>query len=450
MTALSDLSCSLLQLDQRSLLGRGVQQPAPATTHSIYAITLTGWTVGRNGPIERVDLFVDGKVVESAEPTMARRDVAERFPETAWALESGWQMTVDCRAFDMAFAGHLRAVVGDGTTVPIAVIRGQRQPFPAASPRYLQPFIITALARSGTTWLMHLLGEHPEIVAFRRYPYEMRPALYWIHMFRVLSGTYDQSNPAFHRRRFQSEQFAVSANPFQGKILADYPHLHAWSEPSYIENLATFCHDSIESWYRNLALDQGRPDAVCFAEKHHSYFEEYHPSLLRELYPGMREVFLVRDFRDVLSSGLAFHARAVGQDPDRWQEAIDETLLVAQRNEAAKLVDIWRRRSAHAHLIRYEDLIRQPAETLRSLLAYAGLDSSPATIAGVLERARTQSSKQRQHLTSPSPEASIGRWRRDLDPALQAIATDLFRDLLAQVGYDDSWNEGGHFSPGRD
>lgn len=54
--------------------------------------------------------------------------------------------------------------------------------------RYLQPILLSALARSGTTWLMRLLISHPAIVGYPRYPYELHVAGYAWHACRVLAA----------------------------------------------------------------------------------------------------------------------------------------------------------------------------------------------------------------------------------------------------------------------
>ena len=102
------------------------------------------------------------------------------------------------------------------------------------------------------------------------------------------------------------------------------------------------------------------------------------------------------------------------------------------------MLESWRRRSARAHLVRYEDLITAPGQTLGSLLAYVGVDPAPATIDGMIERASRETPELRRHQTSETPAASIGRWRRDLAPGLQATANDLFSEILDSFGYDKS------------
>jgi hypothetical protein len=436
MTALSNLSATPVKPVPHGLVGRGVDRPDPADQHSIFTFALTGWAVGRAGPVQRVELVDHDQVLQDAPLDRRRARIATRFPDQPWAESAGWRMLVDARSLGQTFSCELRATLADGTAVPLGSVAGERLPLPATDPSYLQPLVVTALVRSGTTLLMRLLSEHPEVVVFRKYPYEMRPALYWLHMFRVLSAPRDREHAISRPRKFQQDRFAVGASPFRGALVSDVPELQSWSEHVYPEMLARFCQDSIEGWYRSLAQGQGQPNATHFAEKHHHLLDEFHPTLMGEMYPGMREIFLVRDFRDVTSSVLAFTAKRA-REGHRQDDGTQEAYLHQLRHDAANLLDHWRHRATTAHLVQYEDLVRRPEETLRAVLAYAGLDAAPSTVTGILERAAAASGELHQHQTSASPAASIGRWRQDLDPALQPLAIELFADIMTSFGYDD-------------
>lgn len=433
MASSTRLTITPLDGDPELVLRGVVQQPEVKAEHTLYAYKLVGWVVGRRAPVDRVELVQGGEVVQAAAVGAARRNAANRFPETPWAATSGFRLHVDALTFPATIDCELRAVFADGVAVPIAAIQGRRDPVPSASATFLQPLIVTSLGRSGSTWQMRLLAEHPATVAYRRYPYEMRPGLYWTHLFRVLSGVPDYERPISHPESFAADPFAAGANPFHAAALDDYPELQEWAGPTYRANLAAFCQESIEQWYRRLAASQGQPGAAFFAEKH---LPTEYPGLLWEMYPGAREVVLVRDFRDVAASALAFNARRGFDDFGRQHVASDEAFLARLKPSAELLLESWQRRASRAHLVRYEDLITAPEATLRDTLTYLGLNASPATIAGMIERAARESADTRDHQTSGSVSASIGRWRRDLEPALQEAATATFRDELTAFGYE--------------
>ena len=432
MATVHELRVALSELDPSRLLGAAIQSPAANEESTTTTFRIAGWALGREAPVEQVQVVHGGRVVQAAAVQQPRPGVASRFSDTEWAGRSGFALMVDTREFEPAFDVLLQAVLADQTTVPLARISGRRQPLRSEFEPSLQPLIVTSLGRTGTTWLMRLLAEHPAIVAYRRYPYEVRPGLYWLHVLKVLSAPADHANQVAQPHGFYVDKTIVGANPFFASAFHEYPQVQEWMGTTYAERLATFCQASIDGWYRCLAAAQRQPEAAFFAEKH---LPDDFPALAWELYPKSREVFLVRDFRDMASSILAFNARRGYDDFGRQRASTDEEFLGQLRHGATRLAEAWRRRSDRAHLVRYEDLIAAPAETLDPLLAYLGLDASATTIDGMLSRASEETPELRRHQTSQTPAASIGRWRSDLSPALQAVAHDAFADLLTEFGY---------------
>jgi hypothetical protein len=117
-------------------------------------------------------------------------------------------------------------------------------------------------------------------------------------------------------------------------------------------------------------------------------------------------------------------------DVDRAEEFIAEL-----RRDVSLLMASWRRRSQHAYLVRYEDLVMQPAETLRGICLYLGMDASPTTIDTIVEHALADTHEYRGHRTSANVAASVGRWRRELSPALQHLCEETYADMLTEFGY---------------
>ena len=83
-----------------------------------------------------------------------------------------------------------------------------------------------------------------------------------------------------------------------------------------------------------------------------------------------------------------------------------------------------------------EELIQQPLPTLATVAEYLGIDQSPTTLSAMLERASQDTPELERHRTSESASASIGRWRRDLDPSLQQTAAEAFNEALSAFGYE--------------
>jgi hypothetical protein len=95
----------------------------------------------------------------------------------------------------------------------------------------------------------------------------------------------------------------------------------------------------------------------------------------------------------------------------------------------------WPKRHDRAHLIRYEELITQPRQTLHDVLVYLELDASDETVDGMIDRASAENPEMTRHLTSSDVSTSLGRWKSSLTPELQSVANNAFGDVLQQFGY---------------
>jgi hypothetical protein len=235
----------------------------------------------------------------------------------------------------------------------------------------------------------------------------------------------------------------VGANPFHDERVYEQPPLESWFGRAYVERLATFSKRSIEDWYLTLARTQEQPDAVYFAEKH--LWPNYLPVLTWELYPRAKELFLVRDFRDMARSIMAFDEKRGFTGFGRPEGASDEDYLRGElRLMARDLQQSWQTRRDRAHLVRYEDLVLDPAASLTSMLEYLELDASPATVEAVLAHGAEdvlrlpgsshEPTEVQAHRTVRDPRETIGRWRRE-DGSVTALADEVFGEALAEFGY---------------
>ena len=82
---------------------------------------------------------------------------------------------------------------------------------------------------------------------------------------------------------------------------------------------------AVESFYREYASTRNRTTPAFFAEK--IVPAGHVRRIMRLLYPQAREIFLVRDPRDILASVLAFNARHGFADFGRERVETDEQLV---------------------------------------------------------------------------------------------------------------------------
>ena len=184
---------------------------------------------------------------------------------------------------------------------------------------------------------MRMLSAHPGVVAYDRPPYEARGGKYWLHVLKTLAAPTDARKRVGAPMEFHLEPLAAGGNPFYSAAFAAWPEVEAWSGSTYVEDLAAFCQRSIDGWYLATAAAQGQATTplVYFAEKH---FPDAYPRLMRELYPAARELFLVRDFRDMVASMLAYNARKGFGDFGRDTAESDAAWLAYLRRASSSCV----------------------------------------------------------------------------------------------------------------
>jgi hypothetical protein len=409
---------------------RGAQliRPEAGSVTDVFVLDMAGWVIARDGQAQAVEIVSDGMTLRRIPITFPRVGVARALgvPD---ATPCGFRGLVGALKLSLEFELEFMAVLEDGRRCSIGSMKGRRaRPRTSFDPA-LRPIVLTSLGRTGTVWVMKMLDAHPSIVVQETYPYERWPARYWAHMLKVLSDPADHANSA-GVQRFDRDLSHVGHNPFYDRLEAADEELGGWLGRTHVERLASFCMHNIEDWYTIAARRQGKTP-VYFAEK--NFLRMHAPAeLVSELYPDPREVFLVRDFRDMACSWISFH----GDRPFGAEHGVTGILQDNLEPLAHRLASNWRSRGDRAHLVRYEDLVFEPRETLGSLLDYLEIDSSDAIVEQLM-RAGSDADVFDLHGTSGDLEKSVGRWRHEGDQAFRAYLNDTFRKPLIEFGYID-------------
>ena len=393
-------------------------------------LTISGWVVGRDGPARSVEVSSGGRVVWELPVHDRRPDVAALHPETDWALHAGFSGAVATLRLPREWTLELVAREGDGQALPLARIEGSRAPLDPAA-HELEPLMVTTLGRTGSSWFVHLLGTHPDVVAYRPFSFEPRALTYWMDLLMSLA------EPASYTQQVDGEVFYpqpwwLGSGPRMTPALLPDPGLSRWLGSENIDELARFAQGRIDAVYKQVAAAAGK-EPTHFAEK--CLPGNNSQELLSELYPDAREIFLVRDFRDMLCSILAFN-RKRGRAAFGTDESVGGDAYVHNLGQSvAGLLAEWRSRKARAHLVRYEDLVLDPQGTLGGALAHVRLDDSTDVVAGMVDQASAEIPGMGEHRTAVSARDSIGRWKDDLPEGLAAACEDAFGTALEEFGY---------------
>jgi hypothetical protein len=411
-----------------ALAGAEINLPVPGDRLPTYALDVRGWAIGRDERLTGVELVAEGAVAGAVSLDVERPHVA-----AAHGVDPriGFRALVNALALPTDFELDLNAIGAAGARLRIGAVRGRRAALPAREGTGLEPLIVTTLGRTGSMLLMRLLEAHPEVLVLRPHRYEQRVAGYWSEVMLALtdpSSQLRQLAPAgsLDRPRWWlgDEGPTPGFNPQAG--------LARWLGSDAAVALAGICRGRIDALYAEAA-------AAC-PDKRPRYFAEKHTlrsaAVTAELYPDPREVFLVRDFRDMVSSILAFNrkrgVRGFGEgSADGPLDYVDR--LAGWAEGLVRRLD---RRRAQSHVLRYEDLVRDPRAALTALLEYLGVDAREPAVGAMVASLHTEMPELAQHTTSPDAEGSIGRWRSDLDEELKRACERSFGPALAAFGYE--------------
>jgi hypothetical protein len=404
--------------------------PITGRQSSPYSFELAGWVVPADVPVGAVELRCDGVTVHRGAAGKRRPDVVAHLrdaggwtPDALQAAEmSGFHEGVNVVGLPEVFELQVDVVFQDGSRAALAVLNGRRGPLRIERQPALRPIMVMHVARSGSTFLMRLLSRHPAIAVLPRHPLEACMASYAARLFSTLATPCPAPG---NREVGMMAETSGLVGPLPFCCEAEAPGAQNWMRDGHVRRIAEFAVGAMDDFYRETVRGLGREGCVFFAEKF--FARTGLACVLAELCPGAKEVFLVRDFRDVLCSRLP-------GIPAERRKPLEEKLGWVAR-DAHRLVERWRRVAGKAVLVRYEDLILKPEAALAELFKQLGLDHSSETVRRILAENSDDEECRSMHGSSPDPVQSVGRWKRDLSPERQAFFTSELAVPLREFGY---------------
>lgn len=247
------------------------------------------------------------------------------------------------------------------------------------------PIVIYGAARSGTTYLVQIFNKHPEV-----HVSDETRIFAWVHdAYRRLT--------ADERTCYRMREELVD---YLGRTLAGY----------------------VRDFYRELA-----PDARFWGDKNPHYVHPHNEGCLEtilELFPEARFVHIMRDGRDVVTSGL----RGVWTDFDAvhrmWVSHLEIGCSFGRALPPEQYLEF-----------RYEDLIRDDLAMARRIFEFAGIDMHPA-----VERFCRNQQESRTPFCTPSrdirADVTGSDWADYLSPEEQLQSLELLGDGLVRFGYE--------------
>lgn len=247
------------------------------------------------------------------------------------------------------------------------------------------PIVIYGAARSGTTYLVQLVNKHPEV-----HVSDETRIFAWAHdVYRRL--------PADDRTVYRKRDEFVD---YQRRALPKY----------------------IRGFYRELA-----PEARYWGDKNPHYAHPDNLGCLEtilELFPRARFINILRDGRDVVTSGL----RGVWTDFDSvhrmWTSHLDIGCSFGRALPAEQYFEL-----------RYEELIQDDLAMARRMFEFLGIELHPD-----VERFCRNQQERRTPFCTPSrdirSDVTRSDWADYLTPAQQVRSLELLGEHLVRFGYE--------------
>lgn len=407
-----------------------LERPTAGEPIGGFCVPLAGWALAPDGTHVDIKISQGRDVLRRLARRIPRPDIAGAYPELAGAERSGFSLALDAVKLPREFGLRVSAMAGD-EEVPIADVRGARRALEPIAGLAPAPLTVTTLGRTGSTLMMTLLSLHPAIAAFQPVAHDSRPFAYW------LDASIGMASPTSRMRLIDSG--AQGSAWWLGGDPVSVEALHRLDDATRELLLGGRVELMLHAAVRHASdvargLAGAEPGALRYAAE--KCWPGHVPRLLAELCPEGREIFLVRDFRDVLASMLAFNAKRGYAAFGREHVDSDEQFVRRLAGDVEALAASWSERRDRALLVRYEQLVADPPATLARVFDYLELDSAPATVGAIVDRAQELLEGTRlQHRTVQQASASQGRWESDLPPALQDAALDAFLGPLEELGY---------------
>ena len=413
-----------------ALAGAEINRPEPGAERPDWTLDIRGWAVGADSPVAAVEGVHEGEVLWRVPPSIERPKVAARFPELK-DDKIGFLALQSVLGLPPRHEIEVRAELEGGAHAPIGSIAGERSPLRTSFEPRRQPILITTFGRTGSMLLMRLLSSHPEVLSYKPHRFEQRIVSYWIDALLTMAS------PTSFLRGVAPQGAVADATWWTGTEAPMPWPLHDeavqdWLGGDAVEDLAAVAQQRVEALYDQIAATIGAGDARFFAEKSNLRVS----ALAAELYPEGRELFLVRDFRDMVCSVFAYNEKRGVSGFGRARADDDVEYVRRLGGWAESLARALERRRDRAHVVRYEDLILDREAALAGLLKSIGLDASTTTVNAMMDSMSEEIPELSEHRTTASPDRSVGRWRSDMSPELVAASDEAFGPALELFGYE--------------
>jgi hypothetical protein len=279
-------------------------------------------------------------------------------------------------------------------------------------------------SRSGSTWLLRMLGEVDQVVGIDD-PHLGHHLGVW-RPIPLAWAAADELPELTTLREVKREK--------ESYFFCDR-YRTAWARP-----LRELIVSRFEAQVRDEKGEDPDRDPMVLVKEPGSHAAD----LLLSLFPASGLVFLLRDGRDVVDSWMAAYRRGSwGLEEGTFPVAPEGRLALVKwqssvwlyRTELVQRV-FERHRSPRKLIVRYEQLRRDPAAWLQRVCSALNIDADPRWLAAVAAAQSFENVPQGQRGGDKEiRSASPGGWRHNLNAAERRAMHEIMGPKLAELGY---------------
>jgi len=292
----------------------------------------------------------------------------------------------------------------------------RREPSPFAG-RADRPLFIGACPRSGTTLLRSMLNNHPD--------FAMPAETDFVVPIWLTRGRWGDLGVAANRRRLAEW---ILDTPGRGgrRIRAG-----AFGRDQAIERVVASAPTLGAVFAALFAMFAEAKGKARWGDKRPAY--AVYVGALFALFPDAQFVNVIRDPRGAVASAtqLGWYAdemgSAVASATATWEASVRRVDEVAEKLRPDQLLDV-----------RYEDMVREPAATLRRVAGFCALRGDDDAIEEMITRPRRGvfNDGWQDRLSEPISTAPIDDWRERLEPQHVALIEHATADSMRRLGYE--------------
>ncbi|CAN5203565.1 hypothetical protein BH10PLA2_BH10PLA2_06430 [soil metagenome] len=263
----------------------------------------------------------------------------------------------------------------------------------------LAPFILTGMARSGTTYFGELANRYLDIAAINEGTFE-----FWL---------YDQDcRPETLR---DESTYRDLLQRFADHIYFHFLFKKAHSIDQVVSELLPLIRERSRIGIARATLELARQRWQKPRLGHEDPVFMYHLDRVVDMYPGCKVIQIVRDPRDVTASVLQFpwgpNNAVVAADD--WNRLVTKARKLGSRLGTSRYLEF-----------RYEDLLTHPRETMSLLQQF---------VTGTVDEARVEAFVRE---TDVNPlRANFGNWKKGLSPEQVRLVEAAAHEQMADFGY---------------